>query len=317
MRWEQTDGVQDSRKNALKNVGNKFTSEEKNNFLTLANSEPYRDLPPCKIIPLLADQGEYYGSESTLYRILRELKQLRHRQLSRPSTHRRPQAYEASGPKQLWSWDITYLPTAVRGLYFYLYLIMDVYSRKIVGWSIHEEQNSDYSSKVMAQACQDEHITPQQLVLHSDNGAPMKGATMLAMLEKLGVIPSFSRPSVSDDNPYSEALFRTLKYHPSFLLTERFANLQEARAWTETFVVWYNDRHIHSGLKFVTPNQRHAGDDQAILAHRKQVYQTAQKKHPGRWSKGVRNWSLPTTVSLNPDRKSRHQHSDKKTISNA
>jgi putative transposase len=167
-------------------------------------------LPPCKIVPQLADTGQYIASESTFYRILREEKQLTHRQLSRPAKHSKPEAYIATSANQVWTWDITYLPSQTRGLYFYLYLIVDIFSRKIVGWSVHDVELSDLAASLIKQACLDENIPQGQVVLHSDNGGPMKGMTMRAMLESLGVLPSFSRPSVSDDNPYSEALFRTL-----------------------------------------------------------------------------------------------------------
>lgn len=203
-RWEKEQGQQDKRKSSHRKPTNKLTEEERNMILTTVNSPAYQDLPPSKIVPLLADEGLYIASESTFYRILREANQLTHRLTSRAATHKRPDAYTAYTANQVWSWDISYLPTQVRGLYFYLYFIMDIYSRKIVGFSIHENESSEHAAMLMKQSCLDEQIKPDQLVLHSDNGAPMKGLTMLAMLQELGVIPSFSRPSVSDDNPYSE-----------------------------------------------------------------------------------------------------------------
>jgi len=196
-----------------------------------------------------------------------------------------------------------YLPTLVHGLYFYLYIVVDIYSRKIVGWSIHENQSSELGSALIKQACLDENVSRDQLVLHSDNGKPMKGVTLLSMLETLGVIPSFSRPSVSDDNPYSESLFRTVKYHPTFPIESRFENITDARVWMEKFVTWYNTEHLHSGLKFVTPHQRHTGEDKVLLQKRHQVYQLAKQLRPERWAGNTRNWSLPETVTLNPDRK--------------
>ena len=156
---------------------------------------------------------------------MREENHLTHRQASRPAKHHRPEAYVANGPNQIWTWDISYLPTMVTGLYFYLYMIVDIYSRKIVGFSVHAQELSELAANLITQAYIDENVSPTQLVLHSDNGTPMKGATMLATLEKLGVIPSFSRPSVSDDNPYSEALFRTVKYHPTFPMLDKFSTI--------------------------------------------------------------------------------------------
>jgi putative transposase len=147
-------------------------------------------------------------------------------------------------------------------------MIVDIYSRKIVGFSVHEQELSEHAASLITQAYLDENVEKNQVVLHSDNGGPMKGATMLATLKNLGVIPSFNRPSVSNDNPYSEALFRTLKYHPTFPLFTKFATIIDARVWCEKFVVWYNNEHQHSALKFVTPQQRHSGADQVIRAKR-------------------------------------------------
>lgn len=290
---------------------NKLTKEQRNIVLKVANSELYMNLPPCKIVPMLADQGMYVASESTFYRVLHAEKQLRHRQTVKPATRHAPHAFAASQANQVWSWDITYLPTQVIGLYFYLYMIIDIYSRKIVGWSIHETQSSEQAASLVKQACIDEKIAREQVVLHSDNGKPMKGATMLAMLEKLGITPSFSRPSVSDDNPYSESLFKTLKYHPTFPLTTKFSTIANARIWCEKFSAWYNEQHLHSGLKFVTPQQRHSGEDQLIRQKRHLVYQMAKKQNPERWSGNTRDWTLPTTVTLNPNRKNKLKNHDK------
>lgn len=310
-RWEKADGEQDKRKLILRIPSNKLTEHERQGVLMMANSEAYRDLPPSKIVPLLADAGQYIASESTFYRILRAEKQLSHRQTTRAARHNRPTEYVADKSNQVWSWDISYLPTQVIGLYFYLYLIMDIYSRKIVGWSVHEHESSEQASLLLKQAYLDEGVTADQLVLHSDNGAPMKGITMLAMLEKLGVIPSFSRPSVSDDNPYSEALFRTVKYHPTFPMLDKFALIIDARIWCEKFVCWYNNEHLHSALKFVTPQQRHSGADHEIRIKRHHVYQVAMKIRPERWSGSTRNWEINKTVTLNPDKKSKYANQKK------
>lgn len=295
---------------------NKLTNDQRNMVLKIANSEMYMNLPPCKIVPMLADQGLYVASESTFYRVLHAEKQLRHRQPIKSATHHAPHAFAASQANQVWSWDITYLPTQVIGLYFYLYMIVDIYSRKIVGWSIHETQSSEQAASLVKQTCIDEKIDREQIVLHSDNGKPMKGATMLAMLEKLGVTPSFSRPSVSDDNPYSESLFKTLKYHPTFPLTTKFSTIANARIWCEKFSAWYNEQHLHSGLKFVTPQQRHTGEDQLIRQKRHLVYQMAKKQNPERWSGNTRDWTLPTTITLNPNKKNKLNNHDKFMVMN-
>lgn len=303
-RWKR-EGVVDQRKGADKEVGNKLSEEERKLILKTINSSDYCDLPPCKIVPLLADTGVYIASESTIYRILRKERQLSHRGLSQPRKHNKPEAHEATGPNQLWSWDITYLPTQVRGLYFYLYMIMDVYSRKIVGWTIQHTQSGSCAADLIQQACIDEQIKRHQVILHSDNGAPMKASTMLAKMESLGVAPSFSRPSVSDDNPFSESLFRTIKYHPTFPLTEKFETIFDARRWVMRFTQWYNTEHLHSGLKFITPTQRHTGVDESIMNNRHKVYLEAKKDNPERWSGQTRNWRLPAVVRLNANRKKR------------
>ena len=306
-RWEKENGLQDQRKLVKRIPVNKLTQEQRDMVISTANNAIYRDLPPCKIVPLLADIGKYIASESTFYRILRAENQLAHRLASRPAKHHRPEAYEATGPNQVWTWDISYLPTRVAGLYFYLYIIIDIYSRKIVGFSVHDQELSSHAANLITQACLDEGVSRDQLVLHSDNGVPMKGATMLATLERLGVVPSFSRPSVSDDNPYSEALFRTVKYHPTFPMLDKFETILDARQWSEKFVCWYNNEHLHSALKFVTPQQRHSGVDAEIRANRHQVYQVAKAQHPERWSGNTRNWSLPDSVTLNPNKKNRQE----------
>lgn len=313
-RWDQPDGLNDKRKGAPRLPTNKLTSEEYNQLLSTANSKTYQNLSPNKIVPMLADKGVFIASESTFYRILRAEKQLAHRQTTRPAKHHRPAALVAHAPNQVWSWDITYIPTQVRGRYFYLYMMIDIFSRKIVGWNIHELESSECAARLARQACLDEKIKPKQIVLHSDNGVPMKGATMRATLEKLGVIPSYSRPSVSDDNPYSEALFKTLKYHHSFPIKTRFEAMTDASGWCEHFVEWYNNEHLHSALKYVTPKQRHTGQDIAILEQRKQVYQLAKQKNPVRWSKCVRNWSPIAFVMLNPDKKRKSIAGDRKSL---
>ena len=303
-RWVKTDDLKDKRRQAKRAApANKLTKEQRDEILMIANSEPYRDLPPSKIVPQLADEGRYVASESTFYRILRTENQLAHRQLSKPAKHHKPKACMASAPNQVWSWDISYLPSQVRGMYFYLYMVVDIYSRKIVGWSIQEVESAEHAAALIKQACLDENVKRDQLILHSDNGSPMKGMTMLAMLQTLGVIPSFSRPSVSDDNPFSESLFKTLKYHSTFPRASCFETILDARLWTERFVAWYNQEHLHSALKFVTPHHRHTGMDKNIREKRHLVYQMAKQQHPERWSGNTRNWQLPEVVMLNPDRK--------------
>ena len=256
--------------------------------------------PGEQIVPRLADQGAYIASESSFYRVLHQADQLKHRAPSKPAASKRPAEYVATGPNQVWSWDITYLKSTVRGQFFYLYMIMDVWSRKIVAATVFDREDSTYSSWLFNQTCADIGIDPQGLVLHSDNGAPMKGATMLATLQKLGVVPSFSRPRVSDDNPYSESLFRTMKYRPEYP-GKPFASLDNAQQWVEGFVRWYNTEHLHSQIGFVTPDDRHAGRHLDILENRRQVYKNARCQNPNRWSRNIRKWDDAKVVRLNPE----------------
>jgi transposase InsO family protein len=185
-------------------------------------------------------------------------------------------------------------------MFFRLYLAMDIYSRKIVGWEIHEHETAEHASRLIRKACLAEGISEHGLVLHADNGSPMKGATMLATLQRLGVVPSFSRPSVSNDNPYSESLFGTMKYTPAFP-SKPFETLRAARHWVHGFVRWYNEEHRHSGIRFVTPGERHRGEEQAILAKRKALYEAAKERNPQRWSGEIRNWEPVGEVWLNPE----------------
>ena len=232
-RWSPEDG----RKGPIGAPGNKLSEAERAEILRVVNLPEYRNLSPKQIVPKLAEQDIYIGSESTIYRLLREVDQLAHRGAAKPCTHTKPREHKADGPCRVWTWDITYLPTTVRGLWFYLYLIIDVWSRKIVGWNVHTEENGDKAA-LLVRATMMREGHPEGLVMHSDNGAPMKASTMLAMLQRLGIMPSFSRPHVSDDNPFSESLFRTLKYRPEYP-SKPFETLQETRDWVQHFVNWY------------------------------------------------------------------------------
>ncbi len=300
-RWEKSGDSGDGRQNIQHTPRNKLSKTERESILQLLDAPEYSDLSPSQIVPLLADKGRYIASESTMYRLLRGANQLCHRHASRVKQHQRPQALTATGPNQLYSWDITYMASTIRGLYFYLYLFMDIYSRKIVGWQVYDRECSERSAELLESICLREGIDKCQVTLHSDNGGPMKGVTMLARMQELGVIPSFSRPGVSDDNPYSEALFRTVKYTPTY--PGRFGSLRQARAYMERFVQWYNHEHYHSGIRFVTPALRHRGDDKQVLAKRKSVYEAAKTRHPERWSGNTRNWDRIETVLLNPEKR--------------
>lgn len=303
-RWQRDEERGDQRPARVQAPANRLSELERSELLAVANSDEFASVPPSQIVPRLVDQGVYLASESTFYRVLKAEKQLVHRSAERPAQARhKPRALMATAPGQLYSWDITYLPTPVKGIYFYLYLFMDIFSRKIVGWQIYDVESSALAGEVVRDICERENIAPEQVVLHSDNGSPMKGATMLATLQALGVMPSFSRPSVSNDNPFSESLFKTLKYRPVYP-RRAFDSLLAARQWVGRFVHWYNHEHRHSAIRFVTPAQRHAGLDAALLRKRDAVYRAARAAHPERWSGHTRNWKPVSTVHLNPDQTS-------------
>ncbi len=299
-RWARRVGG-DRRAGPKRTPGNKLSAAETAEVLRVLNTPEFRDLPPNVVVALLADQEIYLASQATMYRLLRTAGQLAHRTGAKPPVKRaKPREARATAPNQVWSWDITYLASNVRGMFHRLYVIMDVFSRKIVGWAVHAGERAEHAAALITAACAAERTRPGH-VLHSDNGGPMKAATMLATLDRLGVVPSFSRPHVSNDNPYSESLFHTLKYCPAYPAHGVFASLDAAAEWVARFVGWYNDEHRHSGIKFVSPAERHSGRDVAILKQRAAVYAAAKKKMPARWSGEVRDWSRIHEVRLNPD----------------
>jgi putative transposase len=297
-RWRKPEGAEDRRCGPHTSPANKLTSAERKRVLAIADSKEFRDLSPKQIVPQLADKGVYVASESSFYRVLHAEQQATHRGRAKAPTKRVPPDLLATGPRQVWSWDITYLKSIVRGQFLYLYLVVDLFSRRIVGWDVHAEESQEHAQQLLLAAHREEG-SPEGLRLHQDNGGPMKGSTFLATLQWLGVVPSFSRPSVSDDNPFSEALFRTLKYRPAY--PERpFASLEEARTWVANFVRWYNTEHLHSGINFVTPEDRHRGLEVDVLEHRHQVYERARRSRPDRWTRATRNWSPVGAVRLGP-----------------
>lgn len=279
---------------------------ERAELLRVANEPRFADVPPARIVPMLADEGVYLASESTFARVLRGHGQTSHRGRAKaPRATRPPTTHIATTTRQVWCWDMTYLPATVLGRWFHLYLILDLYSRKIVGWEVHDTDDAHHAAHLVRRTALSEGIATLAVkpVLHGDNGSTLKATTVLAMLNWLGVKPSYSRPRVSDDNPYSEALFRTAKYRPEFPASG-FESLEAARAWAADFVRWYNVEHRHSGIRYVSPDQRHTGADHAILAARHALYGDARQRHPARWSRHTRDWSPIHAVTLNPERDS-------------
>lgn len=306
-RWKAGEGLTrgDRRPEALRaSPAHALSEAERAEILRRANEARFAEVPPARIVPVLADEGVYVASESSFHRVLRAQGQSRHRgRAQAPRASRPPSTHVAAAPNQVWCWDMTYLPATVTGCWFHLYLILDLYSRKILGWEVHERDCADHAAHLVRRTVLAEglHGAASKPVLHGDNGATVKATTVLAMLHWLGIAPSYSRPRVSDDNAYAEALFRTAKYRPEFP-ARGFTTLEEARAWVARFVHWYNDEHRHSAIRYVTPSQRHAGEDHAILAARHALYTQARAHNPRRWSRHTRNWEPIGAVTLNPER---------------
>lgn len=268
----------------------------------MCNQEEYAHLPPSQIYPKLLDKGVYIASPSTFYRVLKRNNQLTHRGRQKKAIKRKPPTtYTATGPNQVYTWDITYCKTQVQGMFYYLYMIVDIYSRKIVGYEVHECENGEYASALLERTYWREKILNKPLVLHSDNGAPMKSLTMKSKMESLNVTSSYNRPRVSNDNPYSESLFKTVKYHHSWP-KEGFNSLSATRDWANEFVHWYNNEHQHSQIKYITPNERHEGKDRSILFQRKKVILAAKAAHPERWSGDIQNLKPVGNITLNPEK---------------
>ena len=308
-RWKAADGLirGDGRPQAAHPIpGHALSEAERAQLLAVANEPRFAAVPPARIVPMLADEGIYLASESTFSRVLKVHGQTTHRGRTKaPKAIRPPTTHIATEPRQVWCWDMTYLPAQVMGRWFHLYLILDLYSRKVVGWEVHDSDHADHAAHLVRRTALAEGIAAMDTkpVLHGDNGSTLKATTVLAMLNWLGVKPSYSRPRVSDDNAYAESLFRTAKYRPEFP-AKGFADLAQARLWAVGFVHWYNVDHRHSGIRYVSPAQRHAGDDHAILTARHDLYRSARKLNPARWSGDTRNWTPIGAVTLNPERDS-------------
>lgn len=306
-RWRDDTGrvLSDRRPVAVRPApANKLTEEEEQRILEICNAPENASLPPSQIVPALADKGEYIASESSFYRVLRKHDQLHHRGRSKKrSKSSRPTTHVASGPNQVWCWDISYIPSRVRGQFWYLYLILDIYSRKVIAWEVYDKESGGLARDLINRAVVAEKCSQQPVVLHSDNGAPMTSHTFQSRLADLGIIPSHSRPRVSNDNAFAESVFKTVKYCPQWP-SRGFLSLDESRNWMLAFVRFYNQKHRHSAIRFVTPEQRHDGLDKVILERRKQVYSKARERQPLRWSGKLRNWEPVGSVALNPERAS-------------
>jgi putative transposase len=276
-----------------------LSDTERQTALALLHSERFVDQAPHQIYATLLDEGRYLCSPRTLYRLLQLHGEVRERrdQLRRPA-YQKPELL-ATRPNQVWTWDITKLRAAVPGAYFYLYVILDLFSRYVVGWMVAPGESAELAKTLIQETLSKQAISPGQLLLHADNGPSMSSRSLALKLAELGVSKSHSRPYVSDDNPFSESQFKTLKYRPAF--PDRFGSLEDARAHSRAFFHWYNHEHHHSGIALLTPHRVHSGRAAAILDHRQRVLTAAFQQHPERFVRHPpRPASLPEAVWINP-----------------
>lgn len=273
--------------------------EEQERIVARLNSAEFRDQPPLQVYYSLLEQGEYLCSISTMHRVLRIGNQQGERRQQRaPQTHAIPRL-QARAPNEVWSWDITKLATEQRGVYLSLYVVMDLFSRFIVAWMLSRKENSALASQLMQEATQRYAIPPGTLTLHQDRGSPMTAHCYLDLLSELSVTPSHSRPRVSNDNPISEAQFKTLKYQPDY--PRRFAHYDHAQHWCQDYVSWYNEQHHHSALAGFTPQQVFTGEYLTLAQQRQAVLDAAFAQHPERFVKGRPLVAMPPQeVCINP-----------------
>lgn len=300
-RWRKN-GLTDKRKGALKTVPKKLSEEEVSTIYKLLCSNEYKEMTPVEAFNSLLDKGIYHASSRTFYRILKRFNALTHRTETKSGTSRsKPAELKACAKNQVWMWDITWLKSPVTGIYYYAYVIEDLYDRSIVSWMIYENESDVHSKELFENACRKENAHPK--FVHSDNGNPMKGITLVAFYYQLGIIPSFSRPRVSDDNPFIESFFKTLKYRCGY--PHHFESIEHARNWFADFIHWYNFEHKHSGLQFVTPMQKRNGEHFKLYKNRNAVILAARKKNPLRWSTDkTLTYSSTEFEVLNEDKKS-------------
>ena len=272
---------------------------ERERVLDVLACPRFVDRSPGEVVATLLDEGQYLCSERTMYRILAAEQPVRERRNQLTHPHYAKPELVATAPNQTWSWDITRLLGPKRWTYFYLYVVLDIFSRYVVGWMVAERESAALATRLIEQTCLKQGIAPQVLTLHSDRGAPMTSKCTAQLLADLGVTRSLSRPQVSDDNPFSEAQFKTLKYHPGF--PGRFADLTAATAFCRSFFPWYNTEHRHGGIAMLTPEDVHHGRAPRILEHRQRTLRLAWSQHPERFVHGTpKPHPLPEEVWINP-----------------
>lgn len=276
-----------------------LSDAERAEILAVLDSDRFADKAPAQVYAELLDEDRYLASIRTMYRVLAGAGQVRERR-----DQRRHPAYVkphlvARAPNQVWSWDITKVPGPVRGAYYCLYVVLDIFSRAVVGWTVTPSESAAVAQRLIADACQRHGVQPGQLTIHADRGSPMIAKSTALLYADLGIAQSHSRPHVSDDNPYSESAFRTFHYHPT--TPDRFGSLQDARAFFGALFDWYNDRHYHSGIALLTPGDVHRGTATAIVAARQVALDAAYRDHPERFVRGAPTHPLPAAaVWINP-----------------
>ena len=272
---------------------------EQQAVLDVLHSERFQDKAPNEVFAALLDEGTYLCSVRTMYRILEQTGEVRERrsQLRHPN-YQKPQLL-ATGSNQVWSWDITKLLGPVKWTYFYLYVILDIFSRYVVGWMVAERESAELAKRLMGETCRKQNIAPDQLTIHADRGTSMTSKPVALLLADLGVTKTHSRPHVSDDNPFSESHFKTMKYRPEF--PERFGSIQHARAFCQSFFPWYNTEHHHSGIGLLTPEVLHYGRADEVIAQRQIILSQAFQRNPERFVRAhPRPPARPTAVWINP-----------------
>lgn len=278
-----------------------LTLSEKEGVLEVLRDERFADKAPAEVYATLLDASRYVCSVRTMYRILAEAKEVRERrdQLRHPA-YTKPELL-ATGPNQVWSWDITKLKGPVKWTYYHLYVMLDIFSRYVVGWMVAPHESGNLAGRLLAASCRKQDIEPGQLTLHADRGTSMKSKCLALMLSDLGVTKTHSRPHVSNDNPFSEAQFKTLKYRPDF--PERFGAIQDARAHCQSFFDWYNNEHRHSGIGLMTPEMIHYKQSEAVIEARQHVLTNAYELHPERFVRRPPTPpAAPTVAWINPPR---------------
>jgi putative transposase len=264
---------------------------ERQAVLDVLHTDRFVDKAPTEVYATLLDEGTYHCSIRTMYRILDDAGEVRERRDQARHPHYKAPELLATAPNQVWSWDITKLLGPVKWSYFYLYVILDIFSRYVVGWMIAPHESSTLAKRLIAETCEKQNVLPGQLTIHADRGSSMKSKPVALLLADLGITKSHSRPHLSDDNPYSESQFKTLKYRPGF--PDRFGSIQDGRAFCQDFFPWYNREHRHSGIGLLTPEMVHYGKSEAVISQRQIVLASAFDTHPERFVRG-----LPTPPSL-------------------